>query len=80
MYSVCINNKTCICPTTVPSVENEVCGTNEETYDNIEALKVSICAANEDVTKDYDGECKGKYLLNQHFYAPPVLNLTISTY
>ncbi|XP_057311629.1 uncharacterized protein LOC130649376 [Hydractinia symbiolongicarpus] len=58
-YSICnTTSNYCECPSTAPTKEDPVCGSDSKTYDNIKKLEMETCKQNGTVTKKYDGACK----------------------
>eukprot|EP00922_Rhytidocystis_sp_ex-Travisia-forbesii_P039463 GHVS01058663.1.p1 GENE.GHVS01058663.1~~GHVS01058663.1.p1 ORF type:complete len:141 (+),score=4.81 GHVS01058663.1:164-586(+) len=49
----------CTCPENCPFNWLPVCGSDDKTYGNQCALDAAMCKSNGDITKAYDGECKG---------------------
>ena len=60
VYSSCeTSTNTCICPSNVYAVIDEICGSDGKTYQNEAKMQYKACKQNESITKKYKGKCKG---------------------
>lgn len=59
VYSSCeASTNTCICPSKVIAVIDEICGSDGKTYQNEAKMQYKACKENESITKKYKGKCK----------------------
>ncbi|XP_062500013.1 agrin-like [Corticium candelabrum] len=57
----CFEGK-CVCRLACPRILYQVCGSNDETYDNECLLEVDSCVKQMEIVKLYDGVCRGNGL------------------
>ena len=50
-----------MCRLACPRILYQVCGSNDETYDNECLLEVDSCVKQMEIVKLYDGVCRGEH-------------------